>query len=208
MHLLKMTIERKINLKRAMPVLGALIATTVIGVSAIGANDEANIAAQPEAPVEIEMVPEVQQDIEFVSEPVVQEVPEEPEPVIAAGNAGYSQADMTCLAKIIHHESANQRESVQLAVASVVLNRVESPRFPSTICAVALQPKQFFNVHAYNPSSDPRWQTSQRLAVEAVNGKGRNNAPGAFFFRTAGFQSAFFRSRPHIARLGGLDFHR
>lgn len=206
-----MTIERKIAPKLALPMAAALIAATAIGGSAIGANDEAATApVEQETPVEIEMVPEVapEQDIEFVSEPVVQEVPEEPEPAPAVGTAGYTEQDMMCLAKIIHHESANQRENVQLAVASVVLNRVESPRFPSTICAVAMQPKQFFNVHAYNPSSDPRWATSQRLAREAVNGKGRDHAPGAFFFRTAGYQSAFFRSRPYIGRLGGLDFHR
>ena len=206
-----MTIARKHAPKLALPMAAALLATTVIGGSAIGANDEAATApVQQEAPVEIEMVPEVapEQDIEFVSKPVVQEVPEEPEPAPALGSAGYSAEDMMCLAKIIHHESANQRENVQLAVAGVVLNRVESPRFPSTICAVAMQPKQFFNVYRYDPSSDPRWATSQRLAREAVNGKGRNNAPGAFFFRTAGFQSKFFRSRPYIGRLGGLDFHR
>lgn len=206
-----MTIERKFAPKLALPLAAALIATTAIGGSAIGANDEATTApVQQETPVEIEMVPEVapEQDVEFVSEPVVQDVPEEPEIEEVAGTAGYSAEDMMCLAKIIHHESANQRENVQLAVASVVLNRVESPRFPSTICAVAMQPKQFFNVYAYNPSSDPRWATSQRLAREAVNGKGRNNAPGAFFFRTAGYQSSFFRSRPYIGRLGGLDFHR
>lgn len=205
-----MTIESKIGRWQALPVMGALIATTVIGGSAIGANDEANNAlTQPQAEVQIEMVPAVapQQDIAFVSQPVEQPLPEpEPEPVFEA--SGHSEADVLCLAKIIHHESANQREDVQLAVASVVLNRVESPRFPSTICAVALQPKQFFNVHAYRPYNDPRWETSQRLAREAIQGKGRNNAPGAFFFRTAGFQSAFFRSRPHIARLGGLDFHK
>lgn len=205
-----MTTQRKIGPKQALPVVGALFAATILGGSAIEANDEANNAiAKQETPVVIEMVPEVaaEQEIEFISEPVEQPVPEpEPEPVYDA--AGHSEADITCLAKIIHHESANQREDVQLAVASVVLNRVDSPRFPSSICAVALQPKQFFNVHSYNPSSDPRWTTSQRLAREAVQGKGRNNAPGAFFFRTAGYQSSFFRSRPHIARLGGLDFHK
>lgn len=210
-----MTIASKFGVSKvaswhALPVAGALIATTVIGGSAFGANDEANTnSAEREAPVQIEMVPEVapEQAVAFVSEPVEQPLPEpEPEPVYDA--SGYSEADVLCLAKIIHHESANQREDVQLAVASVVLNCVELPRFPNTICGVALQPKQFFNVHAYRPYNDPRWETSQRLAREAVAGKGRNNAPGAFFFRTAGYQSAFFRSRPHIARLGGLDFHK
>lgn len=119
-----------------------------------------------------------------------------------------SDADMTCLAKIIHHESANQPESGQLAVAHVVLNRLASPRFPKTVCAIALQPRQFFNVHAYDPSGDRRWANSQRIARMAVEGYGDHHAPGALFFHTAGHNSAFFRSRPRVTQIAGHVFYR
>lgn len=206
-----MNTKRIIRPLQVLPALGALIATTVIGGSAIGANDAANASTvEDTTSVEIGMVPQVTvaHNIEFVSQPVEQPLPVEPEPEVLAASGVHSEADILCLAKIIHHESANQPEHVQLAVASVVLNRVESGRFAPTICGVALQPKQFFNVHAYRPFGDPRWETSQRLAREAVQGKGRDHAPGALFFRSAGYQSSFFRSRPHIARLGDLDFHK
>ena len=130
---------------------------------------------------------------------------EAPQP--AQASHGHTDADLLCLAKIVHHGSANQTEDVQLAIAAVVLNRVESPRFPKSICEVALQPNQFFNVHKYHPYRDPRWETSKRIARDAVQGIGRGHARGAIFFRSAGYQSSFFRSRPHIVRLGGLDFH-
>lgn len=124
--------------------------------------------------------------------------------------AGVSRQDAECLAKIVHHEAANQTERVQLAVAHVVLNRMKSPTaaFPRSICAVALQRGQFFNVHAYRPFSDPRWATSQRIASRAIAGEGLDNAPGALFFHTAGHSSRVSRTRPRVARLGGLDFYR
>jgi spore germination cell wall hydrolase CwlJ-like protein len=119
-----------------------------------------------------------------------------------------SDEDLTCLAKIVHHESANQPESGQLAVAHVVLNRLASPRFPKSVCAIALQPRQFFNVHAYDPSGDRRWTNSQRIARMAVEGHGDNHAPGALFFHTAGHDSAFFRSRPRVTQIAGHVFYR
>ena len=123
---------------------------------------------------------------------------------------GVSRQDALCLAKIIHHESANQPERVQLAVAHVVLNRLKSPTsvFPRSICGIALQRGQFFNVHAYNPQRDPRWATSQRIADRAIAGEGLSNAPGALFFHTAGAVSQISRSRRRVARLGGMDFYR
>ncbi|QJQ31211.1 cell wall hydrolase [Sphingomonas lacunae] len=126
----------------------------------------------------------------------------------AANRLSLSDEDMTCLAKIIHHESANQPEAGQLAVAHVVLNRLASPRFPKTVCAIALQPRQFFNVHAYDPSGDRRWTNSQRIARMAVEGHGDDHAPGALFFHTAGHNSAFFRSRPRVVQIAGHVFYR
>lgn len=116
--------------------------------------------------------------------------------------------DLTCLAKIVHHESANQPEAGQLAVAHVVLNRLASPRFPKSVCAIALQPGQFFNVHAYDPSGDRRWANSLRIARMAVDGHGSDTAPGALFFHTAGHNSAFFRSRPRVTQIAGHVFYR
>lgn len=41
-----------------------------------------------------------------------------------------------CLALNIYHEARSEPLVGQIAVAEVVLNRVESPRFPDSICAV------------------------------------------------------------------------
>lgn len=46
-----------------------------------------------------------------------------------------------CLAMNIYHEARGEPLAGQLAVALVVTNRVESPRFPDTVCSVVKQGK-------------------------------------------------------------------
>ena len=49
----------------------------------------------------------------------------------------------TCLAQNIYFEAGNQPFSGKLAVANVVLNRVDSSQFPNTICEVVKQTKKY-----------------------------------------------------------------
>jgi N-acetylmuramoyl-L-alanine amidase len=130
------------------------------------------------------------------------------QPADNAGQVAVSAQDAECLAKIVHHEAGNQTERVKLAVAHVVLNRLKSSVFPRSICAIALQRGQFFNVRAYHPNGDARWPNSQQIANRAIAGEGHEFARGALFFHTAGTSSGVSRSHPHVARLGGLDFYR
>lgn len=51
--------------------------------------------------------------------------------------------DVDLLARIIYHEAGNQDETGKRLVGSVVLNRIDDPRFPSTISEVVFQPGQF-----------------------------------------------------------------
>ena len=44
-----------------------------------------------------------------------------------------------CLTQAIYYEARNQSVAGRLAVADVVLNRVENPRYPSTVCGVVYQ---------------------------------------------------------------------
>ena len=51
--------------------------------------------------------------------------------------------ERNCLAQNIYFEAGNQPFSGKLAVANVVLNRVENPQFPDTICEVVKQTKKY-----------------------------------------------------------------
>lgn len=50
-----------------------------------------------------------------------------------------ARKERLCLAQAIYHEARGEPEKGQWAVANVVLNRVVSKRYPSTICGVVFQ---------------------------------------------------------------------
>lgn len=54
---------------------------------------------------------------------------------------------VTCLAALIFFEARGEPVEGQLAVGQVAINRVESPRWPDDMCAVANQRKQFSYTH-------------------------------------------------------------
>jgi spore germination cell wall hydrolase CwlJ-like protein len=119
-------------------------------------------------------------------------------------------ADVTCRAKVGLHEAGNQPRAGQLAVAQVVMNRVNDPRrrFGRTICGVVMQRGQFFNVHAYNPSrTNQRWRTAVEVAREARDGTSDQVMEGALFFH-ASYANMSFRGRQRIGRLAGHVFYR
>lgn len=50
--------------------------------------------------------------------------------------AQVSDADVTCMAMAIYHEARGEPDRGQAAVGWVILNRVEHPRYPKSICGV------------------------------------------------------------------------
>jgi spore germination cell wall hydrolase CwlJ-like protein len=52
-----------------------------------------------------------------------------------------------CIAMAVFFEGRNQSITGQEAIANVIMNRVESHRWPDTPCEVVLQPKQFSFTH-------------------------------------------------------------
>jgi spore germination cell wall hydrolase CwlJ-like protein len=77
-------------------------------------------------------------------------------------------ANTNCLANNIYYEARNQPIEGQIAVAKVVLNRVEDERWPSSTCSVVYQNKQF-SWTSTSPS-EPKgeaWQKAKTIAVLA-----------------------------------------
>jgi spore germination cell wall hydrolase CwlJ-like protein len=54
-----------------------------------------------------------------------------------------SEDDLECLVRNVYHESRGEDALGQAAVAHVTLNRVQSPAYPDSVCAVVWQPGQF-----------------------------------------------------------------
>lgn len=60
-----------------------------------------------------------------------------------AAKKSYTDNDMKYLAAIIFCEAGNQSYAGKVAVGCVVMNRVNSPKFPNTVLGVIKQPYQF-----------------------------------------------------------------
>lgn len=81
--------------------------------------------------------------------------------------ANARQDEVHCLALNIYFEARGEALAGQLAVAMVSMNRVVSGRFPSTVCQVVWQPKQFSWTHdgrSDKPKDQPAWQRALTIA--------------------------------------------
>jgi len=82
--------------------------------------------------------------------------------------------ELYCLAKNIYFESRNQPKLGQIAVGQVTMNRVNSPRFPNSVCGVVQQGGEKRNRCQFSwycdgksdePESDTSWDDSVYLSL-------------------------------------------
>jgi len=76
-----------------------------------------------------------------------------------------------CLALALYHEARGESHQAQLMVAKVILNRVEDKRWPSTLCGVVMEDRQFsFVKNGKVPSTKDKesWDKSKALAKEIL----------------------------------------
>lgn len=83
--------------------------------------------------------------------------------------ASQTNSDLYLLAKCVYAEARGEPYTGQVAVAAVILNRVESANFPNTISGVIYQPWAFTAVHDGQISLEPD-QTAYNAARDALNG--------------------------------------
>ena len=102
----------------------------------------------------------------------------------AVTEAPASSSDLYLLAAIVYAESGGESYEGQLAVASVVLNRLYSGKWGSTLSEVIYAPSQFTGAYtsAFSTAlSTGGSTTSLQAAQDAMNGA--NNVGGCLYFR-------------------------
>jgi N-acetylmuramoyl-L-alanine amidase len=118
--------------------------------------------------------------------------------------------ELACLAGAIYFESKGEPLSGQLAVANVIMNRVESGRFPSTICGVVTQRGQFsFIRHGEIPAIDhgrKAYRTAMAVAQIAMSDDWKNPAPDALFFHATRVRPGW--GKAEVATIGHHIFYR
>lgn len=63
--------------------------------------------------------------------------------------------NVKCLAEVIYRESRGEPFRGKLAVGKVVMNRVNHPKYPKTVCKVIFQPGQFSWVSTFKTFKAP-----------------------------------------------------
>ena len=91
----------------------------------------------------------------------------------------FSNEELYLLSKLITGEARGESYEGQLAVAAVVINRVQDPRFPKTIKDVIYQPRAFSAVSDGQINLTPT-KTSIQAAKEAL--EGQDPTKGAVFY--------------------------
>jgi N-acetylmuramoyl-L-alanine amidase len=114
------------------------------------------------------------------------------------------QSALDQLAHIIHSEARGESFKGQVAVGSVVMNRVHSPAFPATIGEVIFQSGQFSAIDDGQYWLTPN-QSAYLAAQEALNGS--DETKGALYYYNPKIAtSSWSLSRPTIKKIGNHVF--
>lgn len=110
------------------------------------------------------------------------------------------------LAKLIHGEARGESFEGQVAVGAVVLNRVQSNAFPSSIPQVIFQKGQFTAIDDGQFNTKPT-ATSYKAARKALNGADPTNG-ALYYYNPKIATSLWSKSRPTLLTIGQHDFTR
>ena len=124
----------------------------------------------------------------------------------SSGNAGGSvtSSDLNLLARVVYGEARGEAYVGQVAVAAVVLNRVESASFPNTIAGVVYQSGAFDCVADGQINLTPD-STAVKAAQDALNGWDPTYGC-LFYYNPATATSAWMLSRPVKLAIGNHNF--
>ena len=129
---------------------------------------------------------------------------------LARSTPGFSANDLNCLAEAIYFEARGESRQGQAAVAEVILNRVDSRQFPSTVCGVINQPAQFsYTIGGPKPiHNKAAYQRARDIAQAALSGAPRELTGGATYFHTPAVRPSWSRRMHRTVQIGAHIFYR
>jgi N-acetylmuramoyl-L-alanine amidase len=114
--------------------------------------------------------------------------------------AGFSQNDIRLMANAVHGESRGEPFTGQVAVAAVILNRVNSSKFPNTVSGVIFEPGAFTAVADGQIWLTPN-ENSRKAVIDAINGWDPTGE-ALYYFNPATATSSWIWGRQQIKRIG------
>lgn len=115
-----------------------------------------------------------------------------------------SEKEKDLLARLVTAEAKGEPYKGKVAVAEVVLNRVESEQFPNSIHQVIYQDKQFEPVEN-GMINKPAGQEAKKAVNEALSNEGKDT-DALYFFNPDQTSSKWLRSREVTEEIGHHRF--
>ena len=132
--------------------------------------------------------------------------------------------EMWCLAQNIYYEARSSNRADRIAVADVVMNRVNDKRYPNTICDVVKQGEQHANGKMKRnrcqfswycdgksdwPTNMDAWVEAQQIAYNMlVHSDARGITEGATHYHATYVEPNWARHYALIGRIGEHIFYR
>lgn len=121
-----------------------------------------------------------------------------------SSSSSSSSNDLNLLARLVYGEARGEPYAGQVAVASVVLNRVRNSNFPNSIAGVIYQ-KGAFNVVDDGQINLTPNSTAKKAAQDALNGWDPSYG-SIYYFNPATATNQWIWSRPHVVTIGKHRF--
>lgn len=148
---------------------------------------------------------------------------------VTSGNISYTKAflanqpkarggrEWRCLAEALYFEARGESIKGQFAVAEVIMNRVENPRYPSTVCGVINQGtgRKYACQFTYTCDGiaevigEPKaFERVGKIAKLMVDGAKKPLTKGATHYHTKSVSPKWARVYPRVATIGYHHFYR
>jgi spore germination cell wall hydrolase CwlJ-like protein len=123
----------------------------------------------------------------------------------------------SCLAEALYFEARGETVKGQFAVAEVILNRVDSRKYPNSICGVVNQGTGRRNACQFSYTCDGRADRIHEQAAYArvakiarlmIDGAPRQLTGGATHFHTTNIRPQWASHFPNTAKIGSHLFYR
>lgn len=122
------------------------------------------------------------------------------EPTAVNIPSGFSQNDIKLMSNAVYGEARGEPYVGQVAVAAVIINRVESATFPNTVSGVIFEPRAFTAVSDGQIWLTPN-DTAKQAVLDALNGwDPSGNA--LYYFNPNTATSSWIWGRPQIKQIG------
>ncbi|SDH39820.1 spore cortex-lytic enzyme [Alteribacillus bidgolensis] len=113
---------------------------------------------------------------------------------------GYSENDIQIMSNAVYGEARGEPYVGQVAVAAVIINRINSPTFPNTASGVIFEPRAFTAVADGQIYMEPN-EEARKAVLDALNGQDPSEG-SLYYYNPVTATSGWVAQRPQVKTIG------